>query len=132
MPDPRNARGQCSPWELLLTVVAAALASDQPHRRAISQWVHERSEELTDVLGPAHSRIPSKAPLRPARQAVDVVALDAFVQALGPTGATDDDAGRRGHGWQRGARDVYAWSRRLSGQDFPIALLQERAVLCSR
>ncbi len=84
VPDPRKARGQRYPWELLLTVIAAALASAQPHGRAISQWVHDHADELADVLVTAHGRIPSEATLRRALQAVDVVALDACVQALWP------------------------------------------------
>lgn len=84
VPDPRKARGQRYPWELLLTVIAAALASAQPHGRAISQWVREHADELADILVTAHGRIPSEATLRRALQAVDVVALDACVQALWP------------------------------------------------
>lgn len=84
VPDPRKACGQRYPWELLLTVIAAALASAQPHGRAISQWVHEHADELTDVLAVTAGRMPSEATLRRALQAVDVVALDACVQALWP------------------------------------------------
>jgi predicted transposase YbfD/YdcC len=84
VPDPRKARGQRYPWDLLLTVIAAALASHQPHGRAISQWVHEHADELADVLVAAPGRIPSEATLRRTLQAVDVVALDACVQALWP------------------------------------------------
>jgi predicted transposase YbfD/YdcC len=85
VPDPRKARGQRYPWALLLTVIAAALASNQPHGRAISQWVHEHADELADVLVAAPGRIPSEATLRRALQAVDVVALEACVGALRPT-----------------------------------------------
>ena len=84
VPDPRKARGQRYPWELLLTVIAAALASDQPHGRAIRQWVHEHADELADILAAADGRVPSEATLRRALQAVDVVALDGCVQALWP------------------------------------------------
>lgn len=73
VPDPRKAGGQRYPWELLLTVIAAALASAQPHGRAISQWVHEHADELAGILVTAHGRIPSEAMLRRALQAVDVV-----------------------------------------------------------
>jgi len=85
VPDPRKARGQRYPWELLLTLIAAALASGQPHGRAISQWVHEHADELGDVLAVAPGRIPSEATLRRALQTVDVVALDAGIGALWPT-----------------------------------------------
>lgn len=84
VPDPRKARGQRYPWDLLLTLIAAALASDQPHGRAISQWVHEHAPELAEVLVAADGRIPSEATLRRALQAVDVVALDACLQTLWP------------------------------------------------
>lgn len=84
VPDPRKARGQRYPWAVLLTVIAAALASNQPHGRAISQWVHEHADELGDVLAVVPGRIPSEATLRRALQAVDVGALEACVQALWP------------------------------------------------
>src|SRR5690349_3257475 len=82
VPDPRKARGQRYPWELLFAVIAAALASVQPHCRAIGQWVHEHADNLGNVLAVVEGRIPSEATLRRAPQAVDVVALDACVQAL--------------------------------------------------
>lgn len=84
VPDPRKARGQRYPWAVLLTVIAAALASNQPHGRAISQWVREHADDLGDVLAAGPGRIPSEATLRRALQAVDVVALDTCVQALWP------------------------------------------------
>ncbi len=87
VPDPRKARGQRYPWAMLLTLIAAALASGQPHGRAIGQWVHEHADALGDVLAGAPGRIPSEATLRRALQAVDVVALDAGIAALWP--ATD-------------------------------------------
>ena len=39
VPDPRQPRGRRYPWPLLLTLIAAALASGQRSGRAIGQWV---------------------------------------------------------------------------------------------
>ena len=43
--DPRPARGRRSPWPVLLTLIAAALASGQQGVRASAQWVAEQAEE---------------------------------------------------------------------------------------
>jgi predicted transposase YbfD/YdcC len=87
VPDPRQRRGQRYPWWMLLTVIAAAVASGQRHGRAIGQWVHEHRSELTEVLGDHDGRTPSEATLRRTLQAVDVTALDAQVLAMCPPSA---------------------------------------------
>lgn len=76
VPDPRQRRGQRYPWTLLLTLIAAALASNQPHGRAIGQWVREHTEELRVRLGWRGCRLPSEATLRRALLALDVAALE--------------------------------------------------------
>ena len=88
VPDPRRRRGQRYPWWVLLTVIAAAVASGQRHGRAISQWVHEHRAELTEVLGDAAGRTPSEATLRRTLQAVDVAALDTRLLAIHHPAAT--------------------------------------------
>lgn len=82
VPDPRARRGQRYPWWVLLTVIAAAVASGQRHGRAIGQWVAEHRPELGEVLAAAGGRCPSEATLRRTLQAVDVTALDARLLAM--------------------------------------------------
>ena len=92
VPDPRQRRGQRYPWWMLLTVIAAAVASGQRHGRAISQWVQEHRTELTEVLGDAAGRTPSEATLRRTLQAVDVAALDTRLLAIHQPAASGDSA----------------------------------------
>ena len=77
VPDPRQARGQRYPWELLVVLIGAALLSGEQHGRAIGQWVAERTEKLSEWLGWDGVRLPSEATLRRAVQAMDLVALEA-------------------------------------------------------
>jgi predicted transposase YbfD/YdcC len=82
VPDPRQARGRRYQWSLLLTVVAAAVASGQRNLRAIGQWVHEHADEVLPALDPPHGRLPSPATLRRVVRAVDLTALEAQVSAF--------------------------------------------------
>lgn len=77
VPDPRQARGRRYPWRLLLTLVAAALASGQKTVNAIAGWVHEHADELGDTLHPPNGRLPSGSTFYRAVRAVDLVALEA-------------------------------------------------------
>jgi len=83
VPDPRRARGRRYAWPLLLTLIAAALASGQSNLRAIGQWVAEHAEELGAALVPPRGRLPSTATLRRALRAVDVVALEERLARFG-------------------------------------------------
>ncbi|HET8631352.1 MAG TPA: ISAs1 family transposase [Thermomicrobiales bacterium] len=83
VPDPRRARGRRHAWDLILTVLAGALASGQRSVRAIGQWADERAEELVALLRPAGGRLPSVATLRRALRAVDVAALERQVARFG-------------------------------------------------
>lgn len=76
VPDPRRRRGRRSAWPLLLTLIAAALASGERNVRAIGQWAAEHAEELVALLDPPRGRLPSTATLRRALRAVDVEALE--------------------------------------------------------
>ena len=76
VPDPRRPRGRRYAWPLLLTLLAAALASGERNVRAIGQWVAEHAEELVALLDPPRGRLPSTATLRRALRAVDVGALE--------------------------------------------------------
>lgn len=76
VPDPRAARGQRYPWALLLILISAALASGQPHGRAIAQWVREHADTLRHALDWHGRALPSEATLRRALRHVDVAALE--------------------------------------------------------
>jgi len=76
VPDPRQRRGRRYAWPLLLTLIAAALASGERNVRAVGQWVAEHAEELTAALAPPRGRLPSTATLRRVLRAVDVDALE--------------------------------------------------------
>lgn len=76
VPDPRAARGKRYPWPLLLVLISAALASGQPHGRAISQWVREHADTLRSALDWQTAHWPSEATLRRVLRAVDVDALE--------------------------------------------------------
>ena len=82
VPDPRRRRGRRSPWPVLLTLIAAALASGQQGLRAIGQWAAERAEELPGLLDLPGGRVSSSATLRPVVRAVDLAALEARVAAF--------------------------------------------------
>ena len=72
--DPRQARGRRYPWELLWTLIAAALVSGERHGHGIGQWVQEHRDELRNGLRCAH--LPSESTLRRAVRAVDPVAVE--------------------------------------------------------
>jgi predicted transposase YbfD/YdcC len=76
VPDPRRPRGRRHAWSLLLTLIAAAMASGERNVRAIGQWVAEHAEELVAILDPPRGRLPSTATLRRALRAVDVGELE--------------------------------------------------------
>jgi hypothetical protein len=76
VPDPRKARGKQLAWTLILTLIAAALASGQRSGRAIAQWVAEHHAALVARLRPAHRRLPSESTLRRALRHLDVAALE--------------------------------------------------------
>jgi predicted transposase YbfD/YdcC len=89
VPDPRHRRGRRYAWPLLLTLIAAALASGERNLRAVGQWVGEHADELIALLDPPRRRLPSTATLRRALRAVDLVALEQCLAALtaGPPAA---------------------------------------------
>ena len=82
VPDPRRRRGRRYAWPLLLTLIAAALASGERSVRAIGQWAAEHAEEVVAALAPPRGRLPSTATLRRALRAVDVVALEQRLAAF--------------------------------------------------
>lgn len=91
VPDPRKRRGQRYPWPLLLSLIATALLSGQPHGRAIGQWVQEHAQELGEQLAWTGRRLPSAATMRRALLAIDLPALEAGISAVAPTVDESED-----------------------------------------
>lgn len=81
VPDPRKARGKRYPWLLLLTLLAAGLASGQQTARAIAHWLQLHADELKAAL-PQLVRIPSESTLLRTLRLVDVACLEAALARL--------------------------------------------------
>jgi predicted transposase YbfD/YdcC len=81
VPDPRKARGKRYPWLLLLTLLAAGLASGQQTARAIAHWLRLHADELKAAL-PQLVRIPSESTLLRTLRLVDVGVLEAALAGL--------------------------------------------------
>jgi predicted transposase YbfD/YdcC len=81
VPDPRKARGKRYPWLLLLTVLAAGLASGHQTARAIAQWVRLHADKLKAAL-PQLVRPPSESTLLRTLRLVDVAVLEAALARL--------------------------------------------------
>ena len=62
IPDPRKARGKRHPWNLLLTLIGAALLGGQRNGRAIGQGVDEHTVDLLTLLPIPQNPLPSTAP----------------------------------------------------------------------
>jgi predicted transposase YbfD/YdcC len=92
VPDPRKARGQRHPWQVVLTLIAAALVCGHRTGRAIGQWVGEQADELRTQLALPNRPLPSTSTLRRALRTVDVAALEdrlaQFTQDLPAPAAT--------------------------------------------
>jgi predicted transposase YbfD/YdcC len=103
--DPRQARGKRYPWWVLTRLLVAALASGQPHVRAMGQWVHEHAETLSAELG-WPGRLPSEATLRRALRAVDPEELETHLATWVEQWLVTEPAGLVGHAldgkWLRG------------------------------
>ncbi len=59
LPDPRHRRGCRFPWWVLLTIIMMALASNQHHPKAMSEWSFV--DTLFCVEGGLHCLISAKA-----------------------------------------------------------------------
>jgi predicted transposase YbfD/YdcC len=85
VPDPRHARGQRHAWSLLLTLIAAALASGQQHVWGIAHWAALHATEIISLLSLDGVDWPSVSTLYRAVQAVDVAALHEQLAAYSAT-----------------------------------------------
>ena len=88
IPDPRHARGQRYSWLLLLTLIAAALASGQKTIHAIADWVKLHAVDLRESLQPTQGRLPSEATFYRTLRAIDLAALEAHLSAFAEPLAT--------------------------------------------
>ena len=76
IPDPRKARGKRHRWDVLLTLISAALLCGQRNGRALGQWVHDHKLDLLTHLALPHKPLPSTATLRRTLRSIDVDALE--------------------------------------------------------
>lgn len=81
IPDPRKARGKRFAWTLLLTLLAAGLASGHQTAHAIAQWVTLQAVTLRAAL-PALTRLPSESTLLRTLRLIDVAVLEQAVAGL--------------------------------------------------
>src|SRR5262245_9818870 len=81
IPDPRKARGKRFSWLVLLTLLAAGLASGQQTARAIAQWVVLHKDALRAAL-PHLTRLPSESTLLRTLRLIDVTILETAVARL--------------------------------------------------
>jgi predicted transposase YbfD/YdcC len=81
IPDPRKARGKGHAWAILLTLLAAGLASGQQTAHAIAQWVKLHADQLRTAL-PNLTRLPSESTLLRTLRQIDVAILEAAVASL--------------------------------------------------
>jgi predicted transposase YbfD/YdcC len=114
VPDPRRKKGQRFGWPFLLSLILAAVASDQHSAHAIAHWVHLHAAELHTYLQPPRPEMPSESTLKRVLRQIDVQALERqlsrFTQAqVAPT------ARRRGVAVDgKELRGVRAHGRRLN------------------
>ena len=85
IPDPRKARGKRHRWDVLLTLISAALLCGQRSGRAIGQWVDDHTLDLMNHLALPHKPLPSTATLRRALRAIDVTALETRIAQFAQT-----------------------------------------------
>ncbi len=76
VPDPRHKKGQRFGWPFLLSLILAAVASDQHSGHAIAHWVHLHATELREGLHPPRPEMPSESTLKRVLRQLDVVALE--------------------------------------------------------
>lgn len=81
LPDPRKARGKRHSWGLLLTLLAAGLASGHRTAHAIAQWVALKEEHLRAAL-PELVRLPSESTLLRTLRHIDVACLERALARL--------------------------------------------------
>ena len=87
VPDPRHKKGQRFSWSFLLSLIVAAVASEQQGAHAIAHWAHLHAAELREYLQPPRPEMPSESTFKRVLRQVDVKAVERqvtrFTQAQG-------------------------------------------------
>jgi predicted transposase YbfD/YdcC len=83
IPDPRQARGKRHGWQLILTLVAAAVSNGVTSVKGIGRWIRCHQADLEQRLQPGRG-LPSESTVRRALQDVNLAALEAQVGAVQP------------------------------------------------
>jgi predicted transposase YbfD/YdcC len=84
IPDPRNRKGRRHRWVIVLSLIAAALASAQRTPQAIARWLNAQRQEVLSALPPSVSRLPSASTIRRVLALVEVSKLEQAMAALTP------------------------------------------------
>src|SRR5512134_3147810 len=84
VPDPRKRKGRRHRWVMVLSLIAAAMASAQRTPQAIARWIGAHRLEVLAALPPSVSRLPSAATIRRVLALVDVARLEQALAALAP------------------------------------------------
>jgi len=83
VPDPRHTCGQRHPWQHLLLIIAAGLASHHQSARAIAQWAQLHASALRATL-PCLHRLPSESTILRSLRCTDVHNLEYQLARLVP------------------------------------------------
>jgi len=76
LPDPRNRKGRRHQWTILMSLIAAAMASACRTPAAIARWIREQHDELLAALPPTVTCLPHESTLRRTLATIDVDALE--------------------------------------------------------
>lgn len=82
VPDPRKRKGRRHRWVIVLSLIAAAMASAQRTPQAIARWLHAHRLEVLAALPPSVSRLPSASTIRRVLALVEVARLEQARAAL--------------------------------------------------
>jgi predicted transposase YbfD/YdcC len=82
VPDPRTRPNRLYPWQLLWTLISAAMASACRNPTAIARWIREHRVDLLAALPASVIRLPCEATIRRTLSCVDASQVDAAVSKL--------------------------------------------------
>jgi predicted transposase YbfD/YdcC len=93
LPDPRRRRGTRHAWQVILTLISAAVAAGCRTPHAIGQWVALHAAVLHASLCPTAKRVPSESTMVRALRQVDVTALEQRIAQFGQSSDTTAPSG---------------------------------------
>ncbi len=82
VPDPRHKKGQRFSWPFLLSLLLAAVASDQRSAHAMAHWAALHADELRRYLQPPRPEMPSESTLKRVLREIDIEALERAVSGF--------------------------------------------------